>query len=495
MTRLPERSAGALIALSIAMFSPSTYANCRELVGSTYPIVQCGRGSWFAPAPPGSGAIAVAWWQIGFGNHGSAHGGTAGGQVTGGTGYEAGAGFIGNDSGLLSGDPAGLDLVDATLYGGPAGALCFGSRASWALPGIDGCPDNARTGSGTFIATKDDDLLNPYFYASLYKNGSLPPDYIARYLGHTLLYQIDAPMAVLATEATGRSFALAFLATKSRGGDPFSFEPGSFDLGDVVNGEAHPISRLPSVIPWQPVPEPDHVIAPVDPSDPSAGRVVSMSWDAVRLVHDGSVRPSEDTTLITPGVGVVDQGVLIHHTVETAPVVDSAGACGTFTTTLRTDETTASLTLLTRTCVRLRTAFGRIPQPVAVTRTNAAQGRLGDLGYGVVSATTIVDGPLAVETVTLDAVEPDRGIVRVRFTTGSELTVSSIEVIGIDGKGGETRLASEPCRRCGTGLGAAYEVGVPRSSLRGTKEIVVVMRPSGARDGPRAVAVGPPARI
>ncbi len=196
---------GILAVLACAgLANQSVFANCIS-PDSSYPINQCGRKTWFAPPPAGSGAVNAVWWQLGFGNNqrsrttassgdigsdGGAWVTTGGTCVTGActngictTGPAVGTdcsangaidcgrctagtigsrctvpanctGFIGNDSGLRVNDPNSafppIDLGPADAAGGaggPAGSLCFGSSSNWGSLGSDGCADNKRTGT------------------------------------------------------------------------------------------------------------------------------------------------------------------------------------------------------------------------------------------------------------------------------------------------------------------------------------------------------------
>src|SRR5262249_19316781 len=135
-------------------------ANCQN--EGPYELRQCGT-SWFAAPPPGSGVVSAQWWAVGFGNAKASQG--AGGSAPDGSGFVSTpttlGRFIGDDSGLL--DAAGLGLIDAGLYGGPTGSLCFHPMASWGLPGIDGCADvNRDSYAGGGANDVGDDILNPY---------------------------------------------------------------------------------------------------------------------------------------------------------------------------------------------------------------------------------------------------------------------------------------------------------------------------------------------
>ena len=458
-------------------------AACNEISAlALYDVVQCGSHgmqgpspNWFAAPPTGAGTIRVAWWQVGFGNNGEASGGDplGNGFVPGTPGL-----FIGNDSGLNTGDPNLIGMIDASVVGAPPGSLCFTSRAGWWRSGFDGCPDNDRDGAlGPFGHPVNDRILNPYFYSGL--GGRFPtPNFD---------YYVDAPMGVLLTESNELDFALAFFSNPPRNMNQFDSFPGWFDMQFIVNGDPNPVTGLNNIVPWQPVPQPDIAAVFSDPADASSPRIVTFSWNPVRIVDDASTRGG-NATLLPPGrggTGARDQGPLVHHVVETAPIIDEDGACATFVpdpaTLVSAPVTTTMTTVPADTCVRLVTQFGVLPLQTTVNQTNAGLGLLGDLGYNVVSRTTLIGSTLSAQSVTLHAVTRVGRYLNVTFSSSSELNVSSFEVVGIRPNGREVTVGSTDCMSCSTGLGASYEVSFLKSALRGARRIVVVMQPSGAR--------------
>src|SRR5688572_4350766 len=101
-------------------------------------------------------------------------------------------------------------------------------------------------------------------------------------------------------ESTNRFFALAFVASKGRPQLEGSPEPAKSRGADtseklyVTNGEPNPTppgAGKNNIIPWQPVPVPV-----VDSVEPAVPPVVNLSWNNVRIVHDGSIRPNAGTS-------------------------------------------------------------------------------------------------------------------------------------------------------------------------------------------------------
>ena len=325
--------------------------------------------------------------------------------------------FIGNDSGALTvgpatGDPnGGFDLIDATPIGGPPGSLCFDVGAAWALPFIDGCADQNRTYSVLGNAVQaSDNYLDPYFSAATGGPGTFS-DYAL----------VDSAMGVLLTESTNRYFALSFFSSTSRNGDPNDIFDHGFDMGALVNGDPNPMDSRNNVVPWQPIPEP--VVIPFGLSE--TGLEVSLSWNPVRLVHDGSSRPmvtvnvdagrsvlgqGPDGTPIM-GVGVLDEPVLVRYQVERRDF-DAGTTCDpnlpwtavgspAFQPPTGTQSFQIVVTVPPQGCVRLKTSFGRVPAATFRTVPNIANrnanrlaqaGMLGDLGYEVVSPGIPVQG-------------------------------------------------------------------------------------------------------
>jgi len=481
-------------------------ANCRN--EGPYPIQQCQSGTYFAPPPAGSGSVSAAWWQLGFGNRSIV-------DPTNGFSNNASDGdgfidtplpgiFIGNDSGSLTIGPidgtptGGMDLISAGMIGGPAGSLCFAEGANWALPFLDGCPDNnvlVWLGGGY---DRSDDILNPYW--------SWLVDGPGTYATHA---QLDRPMGFLLTEGTETYFALAFVATESRGKNESDVSPGGFDLGSLVNGDPNPFSGEPNVIPWQPVPQPNYSVSFADPSDSNSERLVAMSWTPIRLVHDGSIRPNILTTWIDEdflrdllgsmvvGAGVLDQPELARYQVQSRGV-DDLDACGSLdnwvdlgTPTIH-PERTSTVLVPPDTCIRLCTILGSIPEAtlretpsvgaLGFNRFNAQAAMLGDIGYQVCSRPRLIGGPLLTETTVLrGAVLKGRNTLVVEFETLSESNVTRFDIMAHDRRGDERKLAEVDCLECSTGVGAKYSLEQILPSHRGIKSVFVLTWPSQYR--------------
>jgi len=460
----------ALVA-GLGMAADGVYAACSNEGHLGYPIVQCGNRTWFAPPPAGSGPITVAWWQLGFGNA----------NVNTGLGTN-GAGFVspnfnGNDTGIVT-NFADLDFVDATFIGGPPGSMCFSSATNWIAGGIDGCADDTRDGAtGTLYAySRDDNILNKYF------NGLGPGN------GPTLDYQTDNAMAFLITEGSGKAFALAFLANLTRNGDPLDGSEGSFQFAKIINGDNNTqVPPQPTVIPWQPIPSPSISATFSIPGDTSSPRILAMSWTGVRLVHDGSNRPSTDTSNFpdtanggSAGVGVMNMGRLVRYSVEQSPM-DAVGNCTGVWTPIpgsTTGNTQATVTVPQNNCVRLTSAFGRTPSGLTPSVITARRGQLGDIGYQVSSAAIKIGGSLVSQKVSISSVKKSGGSLIVDFSSSTELNVSKFSIYGVDQKGKETLLGSTNCTSCTTGLGNGYSVTVKGA---GVKSVYVVMDPSGEK--------------
>ena len=487
---------------ALGAVTDAVVAICNDGLIAVYPVVQCGSvgtaapsQNWFAPNPT-TGAVTAAWWQLGFGNLTDNSGGDPSGN-----GFVAGLPsppfpppgtpnrFIGNDSGTATGSPAGLQMVDASAVGGTPGGLCFGNFATWTLQGVDGCADNDRDGApGTFTASSNDQHLNPYYNTGLGTGG--------QFATPNFDYYIDAPMGVLLTESTGQQFALAFFANRFRNMNATDATPGHFDMQFINNGDANPVTGLLNIVPWQPVPQPNVSATFTNPADTASARVLSFTWTPVRIVDDSSTRGGR-ASILPPGrtgMGARDQGPLVHHVVETAPIDPNTGNCGTFVpdpgSAVSHPTNTTGTTVPQDTCVRLRTQFGTVPLQTAINQTNAGNALLGDIGFTVHSQTTLVGGVLARQSVKLDALAPVGPYLNVRFSSINELDVSRFEVVGIRPNGRETVLKSTNCTSCSTGLGDHYEVRLRRSELRGAKQIVVVMQPSGDRSNVMDIAVG-----
>lgn len=467
--------AAAVMVLTLA--TQAAYANCQN--EGPYELRQCAK-SWFAPSP--GGAVSTQWWALGFGNAGAFQSATNAAQD--GSGFlpaPTPGVFIGNDSGSL--DTAGLGLVNAQQFGGPAGSLCFGPIANWASPGVDGCGDVNRTdtgGGGNVSASNN--YLNVYF-------GGLGPG--------TLYYsaQVDPPMGVLLKESGGTQFALAFFATKSRGKDPNDIAPGEYDLSALHGGGTSPTGD--NVVTWQPIPEPNTVATLSIPADSSSPRNVTMTWTGVHMISDNTTRPCIQSDMVTPcaslggasGVGTNDQGALVHYEMESTPL--SGGTCGTTWTLVSGTTvdfpavTTSATGIAPGTCLRLKTRFGRTPSQsmgptLATNRLNAQTGTLGDIGYDVVSTSRKIGGATVSQNAVLTVAEKNKNVVTVKWETSSELSVTGFDVVGLDQKGNKKVVATVGCKACTSGVGASYTTLVPSNKLEGSKKLQVVTQPSGA---------------
>lgn len=490
----------ALLALFAAacVASQGVYANCQN--EGPYEVRQCANATWFAPAPAGSGPVSAVWWAVGFGNKNGFT--TALNADPGGSGFlptPLPGVFAGVDSGTLPAfDPNGaasLDLVDATSIGGigaPAGSLCFSSRANWGSPGIDSCIDiNRNDIAGGGASSISDNYVNKYWDAS--------PGY--EYFNH----QLDPPMGVLLTEGSGNFFAAAFFATAPKTPPRESdLDPGQYHMNFITNGDAGGTGN--SVVPWQPVPSPVHSAVLSDPNDSTSARNVTLDWSATapRFVHDNSSRPCLQGDGVTPcsslggatGVGVNDQGALIHFETEMV-ALDLQGNCGTSWTTVAGSQvdwpatTSVANGVPANSCVRLKTSFGKAPvssfQTAATTaardanRLAAQEGRLGDLGYSIVSAGRKIGGALVSERANLTAVSREKSGLRVRFATDTELNVTGFDVVGIDGKGNRRVIGTVSCTQCTTGLSASYDTVVEGGKAQGAKKVQIVIQPSGVQ--------------
>jgi len=496
----------ALIAAS-GLATEAVLANCQG--EGPYEVRQCSKSTWFATPPGPIGPVATSWWAIGYGTKTGVSSATnvspEGSGFINNAPLSAGNGvFTGIDNGTL--DTTGLDLVDATTIAGigaPAGSLCFSSRSNWGSPGIDSCIDVNRTsadGSGT-ATNVSDQYVNKYWDASPGKY------YYGGYYYYYMNHQLDPPMGVLLTEGTGTYFAAAFFATAAKAiPRDQNLDPGQYWMSEIVNGDTGPTG--PNVVPWQPVPTGDISASLSDPQDPASPRNLAFDWTATspRFIHDNSTRPcynpaaplpSTPCPSVSVGVGVLDQGPLIHFEVEMV-AMDLSSVCGTAWTTVantKVDYPATSVTALgvpAQSCVRLKTTFGKTPSqslvisPISATnRLNnfkkAQKGQLGDEGYSIVSAATKVGGPLVSSHASLTAISKERNNLRVKFATDTELNVNSFDVVGLDGRGGSKVLGTVACRQCTTGLGASYDELISGVKLQGAKQIQVVIQPSGVK--------------
>jgi hypothetical protein len=358
-----------------------------------------------------------------------------------------------------------------------------------------------------------DNYVNRYWDAAPTPAG-YPETYV--YLSH----QLDPPMGVVLQEGSGKYFAAAFFTSEPkivpRDAD-LAF--GQYDMARIVNGGNNALGQ-PNVVPWQPIPKGNVTAVLSNPADPASPRNVAFDWSAtpIMLIHDGSDRPcmlNDNTTpcpVMTdpdgagpkvPGVGVMNYGTLIRHDVESAalipgPTPSDPATCDAVWTPVagsRVDYPATHIQLTgvaPHTCLRVRTTFGKDPEAAYITspinatnrdinRNNMQAGKMGDLGYSVVSDAVQVGGPLVSEHANLRAVSKERNNLRVVFDTDTELNVTSFDVVGIDGKGGRKVLGSVACKQCTTGLSASYDELMAGVKLQGAKSVQVVMQPSGVQ--------------
>ena len=490
--------------------------------------------------------------------------------------------FIGNDSGLRTTDPNGfitIALYSAVPVGGPAGSLCFGASSNWGSAGSDGCADNARTGltdeagnptagicdtsetcdvggsdtcsvSGNPCSANSDcwtcsagatpgaacpsglDSECPAAPGTPC-NGVKNDNNLNKYWGSckglgvaTQEYQLDAPMGVLLKESNNKAFALAFLASSSRSGDPTDVFTGDYKFDAIGRGAVHkgdpnpvkPAGTAFDIIPWQNIPgmgtDPNfHISVTLAPDANNA--VVSATWTPVRLVDDGSTRPSTDDSLgSATGVGVNDQGALVRHQFRRASITSTGvcsgvggtctsgtvGAscnfnsdctvCGTFANvgSATSGSSLSGVTIPRDSCLRLRTSFGATPATATVNLTNAAQGRLGDLGYDVDSRTMLLGKLLAAgDKASITGIERStKGGLTVTFSA-VELNTVGYEVIGIDAKGKPSVIGKTTCTACSSGTSASYTVEIAPSDLKGSKQVQIKTLPSGTLSDPSSV--------
>ncbi|HEY3176128.1 MAG TPA: hypothetical protein VGK94_10280 [Candidatus Polarisedimenticolia bacterium] len=503
----------------LGLLTPGVYANCFNDPG-LYELIQCGNRTWFAPPPAGAGALTVRWWQLGFGNATVAHLTTDADPASNGTGIIGTTRFIGNDSGFEVPDI----LMDPP--GSAPGSFCFSSAANWGAPGIDGCADNRRVGGVTdtnypaMYGNPDDQRLNPYFGAYTFpaedpntcvlvdpydpnpctcgSNGTCSPHPLAGETPVTRDYLLDAPIAVLATEASGTKFALAFLASTPRAQSVADNGTGDFQFKFINNGDPDPnISGLSSKIPWQSVPDPNISAGFVDPNQKcTTSRVLTGTFTPIRLVHDGSSRPSPATTLGTlrTGVGVLDQGALARYQFQRSALDPNTGLCtGAFAAigtpvlhnpTGAPPSSIGPVNVAPNSCVRLATSFGRNPVTTLVGLDAASRGNLGDLGYTVFGKVVRVGScasPLVSEEAYLTVLARNKNMIQVDWNTNSELSVTGFDIVGIDGRGAQKVIGSASCKQCTTGLGATYSELIPSSRLGSARQVQIVTQPSGAR--------------
>ncbi len=398
----------SFLAVAVCMAaSAGAFANCLEFGG--FAIFQCADLAYVAPTTAAGAPVSVAFdpnghptnvtavfWQIGFGNSLINSGLGAYG-----TGNSAPKTFNGNDSGI-----APLDLVDAQIATAnpniPAGAVCL-RGSNWGNSGFDGCCDNERT---TLLNPSNDDILNPYYHVYYYR--SFGATYYDGF--YNLDWHQDYPMAFLLTlddpntPLSADFFAFAAVATLNRGNTggngtcywaggtnpaPCDHRPGNYLFKDVSNGLANAATGLPNVIPWQEIPSPQEDSAvPQDPNDVNAPVDLDISWPAVTLYSDQSVRPSTNLAMgpadpnFSDGVGVSDieaKFPLVRYVVEVAPAsdpnfdpnnladrIECSSAYPTDSDPECTSATSASFTIPVAHCIRVRTILGKKSQTTGV---------------------------------------------------------------------------------------------------------------------------------
>jgi len=483
-------AAVAVIAVGSAQ---TAFANCQG--EGPYEVRQCAKRTWFAPVPGAGNSIAsVQWWAVGFGNPTSNQSSSSGTVSPEGSGFlltPLPGNFIGVDSGSLS--AAEMDLVEASTVpgvGGPVGSKCFSSASNWGTPGMDSCIDINRndTAGGGGINVSDN-------YVNIYWDPGVGPG--TQYFNH----QLDPPMGVLAKDASGTRFALAFFASEPRGQSSTDVTAGQYNMGLLTNGDAGPTGS--NVVGWQSIPEPNTSTVLSNPLDPNSARNVTMTWTAARVITDNSTRPCKQADGVTPcsslsgatGVGVNDQGALVHYEMESTPLNAGSNTCGTSwtvvpgTTVDHPATTTTANGIAPNTCVRLRTRFGRNasdPCNAATTtcrdqrRLAAQTGAMGDVGYSVSSTARRIGGPAVSQNAVLKVAAKNKNMVTVTWETTSELSITGFDIVGIDAKGGKKVVASGvACKACTSGLGASYTELVPESKMTGSKKVQIVMQPSG----------------
>jgi len=365
---------------------------------------------------------------------------------------------------------------------------------------------------------KNDDRLNKYWGPCLGQGTS------------SLEYLTDAPMGALLTESNKKYFALDFFANTSRGGNASDDSLGDFSMDSIGRspqvtnrGDANPIpAKLGAfdIIPWQVIPgpgtDPNFVASATLAVDPNFA-LLTASWSAVRLVDDGSIRPTTDSTTLASGctgVGVRDCGALVRYVVQSATAVATTGTCsggdavpgypnpGTCSGDARPCSTNAdcqtcgafsnvtggavsvpsvsSLSIARDRCVRVRTIFGKVPATVTSSVTEASNGRMGDVGYQVDSGTLVLGKSLVSANAVLKVAAKNKNAVLIEFDTTGELDVTGFDTVGKDAKG-ERVIGQVSCTACSTGRGAHYSTVIPAGDVRGSKSVVIVTQPSGAR--------------
>jgi hypothetical protein len=491
--KLTAVMAGLLVATA---GTSGVFANCSN---SIIPVFQCGFVGYFAPPPAGAGTVSAIWWQLGYGNN-NVNNGTTPNSTQEGTGIAPAGVFQGNDSGIGTIYLTDADTVLPDFAAQiPDGSLCSNFENSWAGGGIDGCADNVRTTA----SLDNDNILNPYFgYYGPCPYAGYPCDSF-----YTTNYQVDYPMAFLVRESTNRFFSLAFVASKARVGDGVDkaadISENFYDLATVTNGDPNPAQAgRNNMIPWQPVPKPR--VDSVTGTTPGTPRQLALSWDNVRLVHDGSTRPTGTRSaapVVNGGVGVLNQatqaGGLCRFQLQTAPLTTNNPTPDPSTLTWANAGTeiacgganpvvTANLTVNPDTAVRVRTILGKKPRTTSTLIGSTRVGASGDLGFEPTDCKAnncvnsppllIVGGGLVSEQAVETVAARNKNAVEVTFRTTSELTVSSIDILGK----GDTVLKTVACKQCTTGIGDQYSVLLNSGELKGSKELKVRLNGPGA---------------
>jgi hypothetical protein len=366
------------------------------------------------------------------------------------------------------------------------------------------------------FGANNDNRLNKYYGPCLGAGAS------------TLRYQLDAPMGALLTETNRKYFALAFFASNNRGGDPNSASFGLYLMDDIGRGatnqgDPNPDPTKPGafdVIPWQRIPgpgtDPNFVASAPLAVDPNFV-MLTASWSGVRLVDDGSIRPSADSSLNLggcTGVGARDCGPLVRYQLQRAPVVAGTGTCtsgdgvpglpnpGNCSVDSRPCSTNADcqtcglfsnvaggatsgtsvgpISVARDGCIRLRTIFGKVPATLVQTVGDANLGRMGDLGMQIDSGTLVIGKSLVSANAVLKVAAKNKNAVLIEFDTTGELDVTGFNIVGKDAKG-ERVIGTVSCTECSTGRGAHYSTVIPAGDVKGSKSVVILTQPSGAR--------------
>ena len=72
-----------------------------------------------------------------------------------------------------------------------------------------------------------------------------------------------------------------------------------------------------------------------------------------------------------------------------------------------------------------------------------------------------------------------QSVVKIRFETTVELDITAIDIVGLDQKGGRRVLMTVSPQHGTTGVGATYAIDVPRNIFKDTKQVQIVLQPSG----------------